>query len=143
MVWGPEGASLLGIKSPAPVLPIGLHFPLHSYQQTQPPAISPLGKTAFTTLGEKPASYIGWVGVNISKDTRQQLGIFPPQLPRLTRRHHFLGDMYKNVFFTLPEKVGARAFSACCAGAHVTNMPWCDSKSPRPLALSESPGDSV
>lgn len=62
------------------------------------------------------------MGVNISKDTRQQAGIFPPQLPCLTRRHHFLGDICKNVFFTLPERVGARAIPACRARAHATNM---------------------
>lgn len=78
----------------------------------------------------------------ISRDTQQQADIFPLQLPCLTRRHHFPGDICKNIFFTLSERTGARSFPARRARAHVTNVPWCDSESPCFLALSKTPGDS-
>lgn len=59
-------------------------------------------------------------------------GHFPPQLPCLRGRHHHLGDICKNVCFTLPERVGARAFSVSHAGAHAKNMLRGDSESPHP-----------
>lgn len=70
-------------------------------------------------------------------------GHFPPQLPHLRGRHHRLGDICKNVCFTLPERVGAKAFSVSHAGAHAKNMLRGDSRvTASSLGLSKTPGDS-
>lgn len=51
----------------------------------------------------------------------------------------FWGDICTNV---LLERVGARAFPVCCAGAHAKTMPLQDAVTSSSLALSQSFGDS-
>lgn len=119
-----------------PVLhhPHDLHFPPHSHQRTLSLAISLLGKTeSLQNFVKHTASYIVLVGVSVSKDTVEQMGIFPSHFPCLIRSPHFLGDTLKNISFTLPERVGTRAFPAHCTGAHTKNMSCCDSEPMCPL----------
>lgn len=55
---------------------------------------------------------------------------FPTSAAMLEKKAPFSWGHIKKCIFHFARKVGARAFSACCAGAHAKNMPLHDSELP-------------